>query len=159
MESLMIKYINEINNFKKELEKRHETTSIDLKTKSTYSGLGEVLEITSKFEDSMIIFEEIDPVITYKFNERKTSKKIKLKVDVTDIEKIYYTLDIYECDGKYFYKDYHNNQSELFNTVYELVAFVMNGDECYREPLYTTREDDEKESTRTDYSWRYANEN
>lgn len=67
-EDLLIKYINEINDFKKRIEEKYHNNGINnvsFSIQSSYTWLGDDLEIKSNYGDKMSIFEERKNVIEY----------------------------------------------------------------------------------------------
>ena len=130
MEMLLVKYAKEINQFKQDMECKYNSVDIGLNIKSVYTGLGEILEITTKYGDKMSIFDENETPISYHFNDISLDETKTYFVDVVTECVEVFRIDIHHNVKGYYVKNpqYMAGQTDYFETVIELINAFKNED-------------------------------
>lgn len=135
-EDLLIKYIKEINDFKTRVEKKYRDNGIkdvSFSMESSYTWLGEGLDIESNHGDKMSIFEEREPVIEYDEIDVNNPKE-EIEIEIYQTETLYEKFGgkIYKDNDGYYLRSYHKEENLIFNSIEELLDFYCKRDEIYQ---------------------------
>lgn len=135
-EDLLIKYIKEINDFKTRVEKKYRDNGIkdiSFSMESSYTWLGEGLDIESNHGDKMSIFEEREPVIEYNEIDVNNPKQ-EIEIEIYQTETLYEKFGgkIYKDNDGYYLRSYHKEENLIFNSIEELLDFYCKRDEIYQ---------------------------
>lgn len=138
-EDLLIKYINEINDFKKRIEEKYHNNGINnvsFSIQSSYTWLGDDLEIKSNYGDKMSIFEENDPIIEYdEIDINNPKEEIQLEIYQTETIFDQFKGKIYKNNDGYYLElkpKYEGENHLTFNTIQELLDFYCERDEIHQ---------------------------
>lgn len=135
-DDLLIKYIKEINEFKKRVEKKYFDNGIkdvSFSIQSSYTWLGEGLEIKSNHGDKMSIFEENDPIIEYdEIDINNPKEEIQLEIYQTETTFDQFKGTIYKNNDGYYIKSYQKEDNLTFDSIQELLDFYCKRDEIYQ---------------------------
>lgn len=134
-EDLLIKYIKEINDFKTRVEKKYHDNGIknvSFSMESSYTWLGEGLDIESNHGDKMSIFEENDPIIEYdEIDINNPREEIQLEIYQTETTFDQFKGTIYKNNDGYYIKSYQKEDNLTFDSIQELLDFYCKRDEIY----------------------------
>lgn len=135
LQNLLFKYIKEIDDFKTRVEKKYYDQNIKDVTfsmKSTYTWLGEGLDITSNHGDKMSIFEENDPIIEYdEIDINNPREEIEIEIYQTETTYDKFKGKIYKDNDGYYINSYQKEGNLIFNSIQELLDFYCDRDEIY----------------------------
>lgn len=134
-DDLLFKYIKEIDDFKIRVEKKYydnDIKDVSFSIKSTYTWLGEGLDITSNYGDKMSIFEENDPIIEYdELDINNPREEIQLEIYQTETTFDQFKGTIYKNNDGYYIKSYQKEDNLTFDSIQELLDFYCKRDEIY----------------------------
>ena len=134
-EDLLIKYINEINDFKKRIEEKYHNNGINnvsFSIQSSYTWLGDDLEIKSNYGDKMSIFEERKNVIEYdEIDINNPKEEIQLEIYQTETIFDQFKGTIYKNHDGYYIKSYQKEDNLTFDSIQELLDFYCKRDEIH----------------------------
>lgn len=135
LQNLLFKYIKEINDFKTRIEKKYydqDIKDVNFSIKSTYTWLGEGLDITSNHGDKMSIFEENDPIIEYdEIDINNPREEIEIEIYQTETTYDKFKGKIYKDNDGYYINSYQKEGNLIFNSIQELLDFYCDRDEIY----------------------------
>lgn len=135
-DDLLIKYIKEINDFKTRVEKKYRDNGIknvNFSMESSYTWLGEGLDIESNHGDKMSIFEERDPIIKYdEIDVNNPREEIQLEIYQTETTYNKFGGIIYKDNNGYYINSYQKEGNLIFDSVQELLDFYCKRDEIYQ---------------------------
>ena len=135
LQNLLFKYIKEIDDFKTRVEKKYydnDIKDVSFSIKSTYTWLGEGLDITSNYGDKMSIFEENDPIIEYdEIDINNPSEEIQLEIYQTETTFDQFKGTIYKNNDGYYIKSYQKEDNLTFDSIQELLDFYCKRDEIH----------------------------
>ena len=136
LQNLLFKYIKEIDDFKTRVEKKYydnDIKNVTFSIKSTYTWLGEGLDITSNYGDKMSIFEENDPIIEYdEIDINNPREEIQLEIYQTETTFDKFGGKIYKNNDGYYLNSYQKEDNLTFNSIEELLDFYCKRDEIYQ---------------------------
>lgn len=136
LQNLLFKYIKEIDDFKTRIEKKYydqDIKDVNFSIKSTYTWLGEGLDITSNHGDKMSIFEENDPIIEYdEIDINNPREEIEIEIYQTETTYDKFKGKIYKDNDGYYLRSYHKEENLIFNSIEELLDFYCKRDEIYQ---------------------------
>ena len=135
LQNLLFKYIKEIDDFKIRVEKKYyenDIKDVSFSIKSTYTWLGEGLDITSNYGDKMSIFEENDPIIEYdELDINNPREEIQLEIYQTETTFDQFKGTIYKNNDGYYIKSYQKEDNLTFDSIQELLDFYCKRDEIH----------------------------
>lgn len=135
LQNLLFKYIKEIDDFKTRVEKKYydnDIKDVSFSIKSTYTWLGEGLDITSNYGDKMSIFEENDPIIEYdEIDINNPREEIQLEIYQTETTFDQFKGTIYKNNDGYYIKSYQKEDNLTFDSIQELLDFYCKRDEIH----------------------------
>lgn len=135
LQNLLFKYIKEIDDFKTRIEKKYydqDIKDVNFSIKSTYTWLGEGLDITSNHGDKMSIFEENDPIIEYdEIDINNPREEIEIEIYQTETTYDKFKGKIYKDNDGYYINSYQKEGNLIFNSIQELLDFYCDRDEIY----------------------------
>lgn len=135
LQNLLFKYIKEIDDFKTRVEKKYynnDIKDVSFSIKSTYTWLGEGLNITSNYGDKMSIFEENDPIIEYdELDINNPREEIQLEIYQTETTFDQFKGTIYKNHDGYYIKSYQKEDNLTFDSIQELLDFYCKRDEIH----------------------------
>ena len=135
LQNLLFKYIKEIDDFKTRIEKKYydqDIKDVNFSIKSTYTWLGEGLDITSNHGDKMSIFEENDPIIEYdEIDINNPREEIEIEIYQTETTYDKFGGKIYKDNDGYYINSYQKEGNLIFNSIQELLDFYCDRDEIY----------------------------
>lgn len=135
LQNLLFKYIKEIDDFKIRVEKKYydnDIKNVSFSIKSTYTWLGEGLDITSNYGDKMSIFEENDPIIKYdEIDINNPREEIQLEIYQTETTFNQFKGTIYKNNDGYYIKSYQREDNLTFDSIQKLLDFYCKRDEIH----------------------------
>lgn len=144
MESLLTKYIEEINQFKEDMEKKYGAKNVQLKIDSSYTWCGEALDARVSQGDFMQIFEETEPVIRYYHPPQEPVTVLKVNFMVQTLFTSKYSREVYvSTEGYYIEVPSRAIKTPAFQSIEELIRYMM---EEHGSSYFDVDEDEQEET-------------